>query len=66
MTYLFQAGIQSANLVIGLEPEAVSLYCKYLTLQKEKYGKAEASALSTFQPGARYMVVDAGGEYFCF
>jgi hypothetical protein len=49
--------------MIALEPEAASLYCKYLTIQKQKDGKAESEVLSSFEPGARYMVVDAGGNY---
>jgi hypothetical protein len=46
-----------------LEPEAASLYCKYLTIPKPKDGKAESKVLSLFEPGARYMVVDTGGIY---
>ncbi|XP_060606844.1 heat shock 70 kDa protein 12A-like [Ruditapes philippinarum] len=56
-----EAGIQSQNLMIALEPEAASLYCKYFTIPKPKDGKAESKVLSLFEPGARYMVVDAGG-----
>ncbi|XP_060606845.1 heat shock 70 kDa protein 12A-like [Ruditapes philippinarum] len=56
-----EAGIQSQNLLVALEPEAASLYCKYLTIQKKKDGKAESEVLSSFEPDARYMVVDAGG-----
>ncbi|XP_060559105.1 heat shock 70 kDa protein 12A-like [Ruditapes philippinarum] len=58
---VIEAGIQSQNLLVALEPEAASLYCKYLTIQKQKDGNAESQVLSSFEHGARYMVVDAGG-----
>jgi hypothetical protein len=48
--------------LIALEPEAASLYCKYITIKKQKDGKADSGVLSSFEPGARYMVVDAGGK----
>ncbi|XP_078325401.1 heat shock 70 kDa protein 12A-like [Crassostrea virginica] len=45
------------RLVIALEPEAASLYCMYLPLQKDN----ENSSFGVFKSGSKYMVVDAGG-----
>lgn len=56
-----KAGIRSSNLLIALEPEAASLYCKHVAIQKQKESEDAKATLSAFEPGARYMVVDAGG-----
>lgn len=53
-----KAGIETNNLSIALEPEAASVYCKYLPshqLTQEKMSK------SMFRKGSKYMVVDLGG-----
>jgi len=43
--------------VLALEPEAASLYCKYLPVEKRGGAGYEA-----FQTGSSYMVIDAGGN----
>ena len=45
--------------MISLEPEAASLFCKYLPI--EKLQGAE-SGIGAFRPGSRYLVLDAGGK----
>ncbi|XP_069130064.1 heat shock 70 kDa protein 12B-like [Argopecten irradians] len=50
------AGIGGNHLKIALEPEAASLYCKYLPLER----KGE-SGIQTFTSGSKYLVLDAGG-----
>ncbi|XP_045204834.2 heat shock 70 kDa protein 12B-like [Mercenaria mercenaria] len=53
-----KAGIETNNLSIALEPEAASVYCKYLPshqLSKEQMSR------SMFKPDSKYMVVDLGG-----
>ncbi|KAH3891131.1 hypothetical protein DPMN_015220 [Dreissena polymorpha] len=51
-----QAGISSDKLTLALEPEAASLYCRYLPVQKDG-----ESSLSTLKAGKKYLVLDAGG-----
>ena len=58
--FYLKAGISGDKLTIALEPEAASLYCRHLPV--EKCGKDKAS-LSTFGPGKRYLVLDAGGIF---
>ena len=55
-----QAGIHPDQLMIALEPEAASLYCKYLPL--EKFEESDGPGLDAFSPGWRYLVLDAGGK----
>ncbi|XP_021373555.1 heat shock 70 kDa protein 12B-like isoform X2 [Mizuhopecten yessoensis] len=50
------AGIQGNHLLIALEPEAASLYCKYLPFERKGEG-----GLKTFTAGSKYLVLDAGG-----
>ncbi|OWF40770.1 heat shock 70 kDa protein 12B-like [Mizuhopecten yessoensis] len=50
------AGIQGNHLLIALEPEAASMYCKYLPLERKGEG-----GLKTFTAGSKYLVLDAGG-----
>ena len=57
---LFKAGISEGKLTIALEPEAASVYCRYLPLQATN--QEQSSAISDFQVGIKYMIVDAGGE----
>ena len=54
-----QAGIETNNLSIALEPEAASVYCKYLPSHQLTQ---EQMSRSMFQPNAKYMVVDLGGN----
>lgn len=53
-----EAGIPESKLTIALEPEAASLYCRHLPV--EKCGSSKTS-LASFGPGKRYLVLDAGG-----
>ncbi|XP_053399659.1 heat shock 70 kDa protein 12A-like [Mercenaria mercenaria] len=53
-----QAGIPEDMLTIALEPEAASLYCRHLPV--EKCG-SDKTSLAKFGPGKRYLVLDAGG-----
>ena len=48
-------------MTIALEPEAASVYCRYLPLQATN--QEQSSAISEFKVGSKYMVVDAGGEF---
>ncbi|XP_061164032.1 heat shock 70 kDa protein 12B-like [Saccostrea echinata] len=52
-----KANIHGENLTIALEPEAASIYCKHLSLEKGE----EDEGFSVFQEGSRYLVLDAGG-----
>lgn len=54
-----KAGIDTDNLSIALEPEAASLYCKHLPV--EKISGCDSQNFSAFSPGSRYLVLDAGG-----
>ncbi|XP_052795057.1 heat shock 70 kDa protein 12A-like isoform X2 [Mya arenaria] len=54
-----EAGIPGNRLSIALEPEAASLYCRHLPV--EKHVGDQACVMSKFKPGARYLVLDAGG-----
>ena len=64
--HLFQAKIidqeKSKNLVIALEPEAASLYCR--TLEMEHFLGMETKSGKLYLPiGTKYMIIDAGGKY---
>ncbi|KAH3747262.1 heat shock 70 kDa protein 12A-like isoform X2 [Dreissena polymorpha] len=50
-----EAKIDGRNLLIALEPESASLYCHHLP------SEVSAGSVSTFQPGTKYMILDAGG-----
>ncbi|XP_062615747.1 heat shock 70 kDa protein 12A-like isoform X1 [Saccostrea cucullata] len=52
-----KVGIADDKLMIALEPEAASLYCMHLPVQRG----GENTTFGVFKPGAKYMVVDAGG-----
>ncbi|XP_022321480.2 heat shock 70 kDa protein 12A-like isoform X1 [Crassostrea virginica] len=52
------AEIDSNCLVIALEPEAASIFCKELPVEKFEEG---SSNIDVFSPGKRYLVLDAGG-----
>ncbi|CAG2207883.1 unnamed protein product [Mytilus edulis] len=49
------AGIKEDNLLIALEPEAASMFCKYMPVEKGEH------SFQSFQPGSKYMVLDCGG-----
>ncbi|XP_061164053.1 heat shock 70 kDa protein 12B-like [Saccostrea echinata] len=53
-----KAGIESKSLVIALEPEAASIYCKELPVEKLS---GTESGIGVFSPGKKYLVLDAGG-----
>ncbi|KAL3862550.1 hypothetical protein ACJMK2_008510 [Sinanodonta woodiana] len=54
-----EAGIRNDRLLIALEPEAASIYCRHIPLEvKSSDGRTSIVPLS---PGTRYIVVDAGG-----
>jgi hypothetical protein len=55
---ILKAGLPTKRLMICLEPEAASVYCKYLPMERLE----EGSNLHALQPGRRFIVVDAGGE----
>ncbi|XP_052790419.1 heat shock 70 kDa protein 12A-like [Mya arenaria] len=54
-----KAGIGKGKLTLALEPEAASLYCRHLPVNKN-VGHSDAS-LYSFPEGTKYMVLDAGG-----
>ena len=43
--------------MIALEPEAASIYCQHLPVEKLE----GSNSISAFQPGSKYLVLDAGG-----
>ncbi|XP_053395912.1 heat shock 70 kDa protein 12B-like [Mercenaria mercenaria] len=49
------AGILKENLTLALEPEAASVFCRHLPVNKEQ------SSLASMRAGTKYMVLDAGG-----
>ncbi|XP_060577016.1 heat shock 70 kDa protein 12A-like [Ruditapes philippinarum] len=55
-----EAGIDTKHLSLALEPEAASLFCKYLPVEKVEGNDGE-SRISSFAPGKKYLVLDAGG-----
>lgn len=56
------AGIKKENLIIALEPEAASLFCMHLPVDKMMFDKtASTMSISPFAKGTKYMVVDVGG-----
>ena len=56
MFSVLQAGIQDENLVLALEPEAASIFCKHDSLQLQ-----QRTEIASFTPGSKYIVLDAGG-----
>eukprot|EP00477_Mikrocytos_mackini_P003345 GAHX01004243.1.p1 GENE.GAHX01004243.1~~GAHX01004243.1.p1 ORF type:complete len:607 (-),score=102.75 GAHX01004243.1:180-2000(-) len=53
-----KAGLDSNRLVIALEPEAASIFCQKLPVEKFEGGSDNISVFST---GQRYLVLDSGG-----
>ncbi|XP_062596268.1 heat shock 70 kDa protein 12B-like, partial [Saccostrea cucullata] len=51
-----EAGLPNDRLMICLEPEAASVYCKYLPLERLE----QDASLHALRPGTRFVVVDAG------
>ena len=56
----YQGGIPGDKLTIALEPEAASLFCRYLPV--EKFVGKEKMSISNFKTGTKYIVLDAGGN----
>jgi hypothetical protein len=57
--FLFdQAGIDKDQLQIALEPEAASLFCKYVPIEKMA---GSEKGFNVFSTGSTYIVLDAGG-----
>ncbi|XP_045193636.2 heat shock 70 kDa protein 12A-like [Mercenaria mercenaria] len=54
-----EAGIPSEHLTIALEPEAASLFCQHLPVEKLNVGGQVK--FSDAKPGTTYMIVDLGG-----
>ena len=55
--------ILSQHLIIALEPEAASLYCR--TLGADKFLDMSATdGEMAMKPGDKYMIVDCGGKKF--
>ncbi|KAL4236721.1 hypothetical protein ACF0H5_005105 [Mactra antiquata] len=54
-----KSGIPDKHLVLSLEPEAASMFCKYLPV--ELLMNTQSGKISCFQPGSKYLVLDAGG-----
>ena len=65
MLIAFQAGLipteDSDRLVIVLEPEAASIFCRQLNIHNF-VGVPEESMGTKFRSGEKFLVIDAGGE----
>lgn len=64
--YVLQGGLidtlYSNQLVIALEPEAASLYCRTLSVSTF-LSTGDDTTKPSFESGTKYLVVDAGGNY---
>ena len=58
---IFQAAIDPSHLLIALEPEAASIYCKHIDLANFS---GMAANFKPFASGSRYIILDAGGNDF--
>jgi hypothetical protein len=54
--------LNSDQLLIALEPEAASLHCRHLADTDFVGYKDNNLSKPTFEPGTKYLVVDAGGK----
>ncbi|XP_052076812.1 heat shock 70 kDa protein 12B-like isoform X5 [Mytilus californianus] len=54
------AGIPNSRLILALEPEAASIYCKNLPVDRIVCSDGK-SVLEVFSPGTKYLILDAGG-----
>ncbi|XP_052793964.1 heat shock 70 kDa protein 12A-like [Mya arenaria] len=52
-----QAGIEETSLTVALEPEAASLFCRHLPVERS----GNKTSLGIPKAGQRYLVLDAGG-----
>lgn len=69
--YYFKAGIASADnpeqLLIALEPECASAYCREKKMREFSSKKGDAIVSDVFaRPGSRYLVIDIGGNECSF
>lgn len=55
------AGIKKGQLRLALEPEAASVYCKTIPMERQQCGEGQAVTLGPFSPETRYLVLDLGG-----
>ncbi|XP_052799441.1 heat shock 70 kDa protein 12A-like [Mya arenaria] len=51
------AGIEEKKLTVALEPEAASLFCRHLPIERS----GNETSLGKMKAGQRYLVLDAGG-----
>lgn len=66
-----QAGIETDRLTLALEPEAASLYCRYVPVydsaaansqsQEDLTRLAPGNSFNNFRPGSNYIILDLGG-----
>ncbi|XP_045203903.2 heat shock 70 kDa protein 12B-like isoform X2 [Mercenaria mercenaria] len=54
-----KAGMKSDSLIMALEPEAASIYCRQLDLRA--INRETGVALASLEVGSKYLVLDAGG-----
>ena len=67
LSCLLQAGIVSKDapdqLLIALEPEAASIYCREMKMREFTSEKGDANISDVFaRPGSKYLVIDIGGN----
>ncbi|XP_061165022.1 heat shock 70 kDa protein 12B-like [Saccostrea echinata] len=55
-----RAGISGDQLLIALEPEAASLYCKHLPVERLQ-SEGGVQGFGAFSKGSKYLVLDCGG-----
>ena len=54
-----EGGIRSESLTIALEPEAASIFCRHLPL--DRFEDSCGDNVAKYPPGTKYMILDAGG-----
>ncbi|XP_052076865.1 heat shock 70 kDa protein 12B-like [Mytilus californianus] len=54
-----KGGIPNSQLMLALEPESASIYCKHIPSERMVCGGK--STLDAFSPGTKYLILDAGG-----
>lgn len=54
------------QLLIALEPEAASIYCREMKMREFTNEKGDASVSDVFaRPESKYLVIDIGGKVEC-
>lgn len=54
------------QLLIALEPEVASIYCREMKMREFTYEKGDASVSDVFaRPESKYLVIDIGGKIEC-